>query len=97
MTVDRARLSEEFSYYLSDEKLRGAAARIKALGEPEDVVVESVTERGGMDHAVITFVFEGVTARGVLYRTPDGKIQQFLLGRGEPMRPPRKPEHLDNS
>ncbi|WP_437933545.1 hypothetical protein [Sorangium sp. So ce341] len=55
------------------------AARIKALGEPEDAVVESVTERGGTAHAVITFVFKGAAARGVLYRTPDGKIQQFLL------------------
>ena len=80
--VDRDKLGEEFSLYLSDERLRAAAPRLKALGEPEKVEVEHVAERGGMEVASIRFTFKTAVLKASLYRTPDGKIQQLLFSKG---------------
>jgi D-alanyl-D-alanine carboxypeptidase len=80
--VDRDQLGEEFNVFLTDERLRAAAPRLKALGEPETVEVEQVRERGGMEVAVIRFTFKNAVLKGSLYRTPDGKIQQLLFIKG---------------
>src|SRR5207249_851324 len=47
--ISRAHLGEEFSLYLTDERIKEAAPRLKAFGEPTDVEVEGVSERGGME------------------------------------------------
>ena len=80
--VDRSKLGEEFSVYLSDERLQSAAPRLKALGEPERVEVERTAERGGMEVAALRFTFKDAVLKASLYRTPDGKIQQLLLSKG---------------
>ncbi len=80
--VDREKLGEEFGHFLTDDRLRAAAPRLKALGEPETVEVQSVYERGGMEVASIRLKFKTATLRGLLYRTPDGKIQQLLFRKG---------------
>jgi D-alanyl-D-alanine carboxypeptidase len=79
--VDRDKLGEEFGVFLSDERLRAAAPRMKALGEPEKVEVVSVSERGGMEVASIHLKFKTAELGGLLYRSPDGKIQQLLFRR----------------
>jgi CubicO group peptidase (beta-lactamase class C family) len=81
--IDRAKLGEEFSHYLDKEKLEGAAARLKGLGEPAEVEVEATHERGGMEVAFVRMTFKSAVLRASLYRTPDGKIQQFLIQKGE--------------
>ena len=80
--VNRDQLGEEFSLFLTAERLEAAAPRLKALGEPEKVEVEGVSERGGMEVASIRFQFKTAELRGLLYRTPDGKIQQLLFRKG---------------
>jgi CubicO group peptidase (beta-lactamase class C family) len=80
--VDRSKLGEEFSIYLSDERVRSAAPRLKELGEPEKVEVERTAERGGMEVAVIRLTFKKAVLKASLYRTPDGKIQQLLFSKG---------------
>jgi D-alanyl-D-alanine carboxypeptidase len=77
--IKRDNLGEEFNIFLSEKRVEGAVERLKALGEPENVEVESVSERGGMEVAVIRFTFRDKKVKGSLYRTPDGKVQQFLL------------------
>jgi D-alanyl-D-alanine carboxypeptidase len=79
--LDRGNLGEEFSAYLTDDRVRSAAPRLKALGETEKVEVENVRERGGMEVATIRFTFPSARLEGLLYRTPDGKIQQLLFGK----------------
>ena len=79
--VDRAQLSDEFNYFLTDEKVRGASARLKPFGEPTKVEVESVNERGGMEVARVRFVFAEGALKGLMYRTPDGKIEQFFVNK----------------
>ena len=41
----------------------------------------SVGERGGMEVATVLFDVGGTAARGLMYRTPDGKVQEFLFSR----------------
>jgi CubicO group peptidase (beta-lactamase class C family) len=77
--IKRGDLGEEFNHYLNDERVKAGAERLKALGDPVKVEVESVYERGGMEVAVIRFVFKTIKMKGLLYRAPDGKVQQFLL------------------
>jgi D-alanyl-D-alanine carboxypeptidase len=77
--INRQNLGEEFNVLLTDERVASAAVRLKALGEPERVHVESIGERGGMEVASVQFTFKNATLEGLLYRTPDGQIQQLLL------------------
>ena len=77
--VDRDKLGEEFGLFLTSERLQAAAPRLKALGEPDKVEVNGLYERGGMEVASIHFTFKSASLGGLLYRTRDGKIQQFLI------------------
>jgi hypothetical protein len=79
--VDRLQLSDEFNYFLTDQKIRGASARLTPFGEPTKVEVESVNERGGMEVARVRFVFAKGALKGLMYRMPDGKIEQFFVNR----------------
>ncbi len=80
--VDRALLGEEYSHFLTDEKIAAASARLKPWGEPTRVEVESVSERGGMEVARTRLVFANGVLKGLMYRTPDGKVQEFFVERG---------------
>jgi CubicO group peptidase (beta-lactamase class C family) len=89
--LDRSRLGADFSAFVRDDMARGAAARLTALGEPSSVVLDSTSERGGMEVSVIYFTFAptgggtggglGATARvrALMFRSTDGKVQEFLL------------------
>jgi D-alanyl-D-alanine carboxypeptidase len=77
--LNRASLGEEFSVFLTDERVKSAAPRLKSLGEPEKIEVASIEERGGMEVASIQLAFKTTKLKGLLYRTPDGKIQQLLF------------------
>jgi D-alanyl-D-alanine carboxypeptidase len=78
-TVDRSQLGEEFSIYLSEDVLKAAAPRLMEYGEPTSVDVEGTSERGGMEEARIRFTFKSGVVKASMYRSSDGKIQQFLL------------------
>jgi CubicO group peptidase (beta-lactamase class C family) len=77
--LDRSRLGEEFSAFFDDAKVREAAPRLKALGEPKRVEAGEARGRGGMEVTTIRFEFTGRTVKALLYRTPDGIVQEFLL------------------
>jgi CubicO group peptidase (beta-lactamase class C family) len=77
--IDRSRLGEEFSIWLTDERVRSAAPRLKELGEPKAVEEQRVRERGGMEASHIRFTFPTTVVEANMFRSADGKIQQFLL------------------
>jgi hypothetical protein len=78
--VDRIQLGEEFNAYLTDEKIRGASERLKPFGTPTAIDVQSLGERGGMEVARTKLSFaQRRLLRGLMYRTPDGKVQQFFV------------------
>lgn len=77
--IDRAKLGAEFNAFMTDAKVKAAAPRLDALGEPLSVDVEDVGERGGAQNASVRMKFKSRNVRAILHRTPDGKVQQFLL------------------
>jgi len=77
--LNRQELGEEFNAFLTDERVQAAAPGLKALGEPETIEVESIEERGGMEVTTFQLAFKTAKLRALLYRTPDGKIQQLLF------------------
>jgi len=79
--VDRALLGEEFNWWLTDAKLQAASLKLKPYGEPTKADLESQNERGGMEVSVVRFTFASGVLRGLMYRTPDGKIQQFFVSK----------------
>jgi CubicO group peptidase (beta-lactamase class C family) len=77
--LDRSQLGADFCDYLSKERVASAAARLKPLGEPTAVRVENLSERGGMEVAVVRCTFNTTALVVLMYRTPNGKIQEFFL------------------
>ncbi len=81
--VDRRTLGREFDFFLKRDAVAPAAARMKAFGAPVNTVVESIGERGGMEVSTTRLEFAGGASLKVLmYRTPDGKIQQLFIQKG---------------
>jgi CubicO group peptidase (beta-lactamase class C family) len=77
--INRSKLGEEFNHFLNDDRIKAAAARYKPLGEAEKIEVTTTSERGGMETASVHFTFKSMKLGGILYRSPDGRIQQLLL------------------
>ena len=78
-TVDRSQFGEEFNLYLSDERLAGAAQRLKMLGAPRTAEVIRIRERGGMEVTTTSLAFENRNLEVLMYRTPNGTIEQFFV------------------
>jgi CubicO group peptidase (beta-lactamase class C family) len=80
--VDRTRLGEEFDFFLKEAYVAPAAGRLKPYGEATAAVVESIGERGGMEVSTTRLTFKDGVLRVLMYRTPDGKIQQLFIQKG---------------
>jgi hypothetical protein len=79
--VDRSTLSADFDAYLTAEKVAAAQRALNAMGTIANVRVAGVSERGGMEVATVLFNVGTTAAVGLMYRTPDGKIEEFLFSR----------------
>jgi len=79
--LDRALLGDEYSVYVTEAKARAAALRLKPFGTPGDVKVRSVGERGGMEVSSVRLSFGRSDLDALMYRSLDGKIQEYLLFR----------------
>lgn len=77
-TVDRSTLGEDFDTYLTPEMVRAARDAFAAAGPLSDIRVVGTRERGAMEVAIIRFKLGDTEAQALMYRTPDGKIQEFL-------------------
>jgi hypothetical protein len=75
--LDRAALGEDFDALMTAERL--AEARKNLAGRISDVQIAGTAERGGMEVATVRFRTGGRAAAALMYRTPDGKIQEFLV------------------
>jgi D-alanyl-D-alanine carboxypeptidase len=76
--VDRSTLGDDYSAFLTPELI---AAAQKSLGPITEVEVVRASERGGMEVAQLRFKTGRETAGALMYRTPDGKIQEVLFQR----------------
>lgn len=80
-TVDRSTLGEDFSLFLTADKVAAGQNALNALGPIGNIRVVGTSERGGMEVASVVFDVGRIQARGLMYRTPDGKVQEFLFAR----------------
>lgn len=79
--VDRSTLGEDFNLYLTPAKVAAGQRALNALGPISKIRIATTVERGGMEVAVVQFDVGGTTSQGLMYRTPDGKVQEFLFSR----------------
>ena len=77
--LDRTRLGDDFSAYVTDGRARAAAATLAPLGTPKSVDLERISERGGMEVTRFGIAFEKQKVSALMFRTPDGKVQELLL------------------
>jgi len=80
-TVDRATLGADFSAFLTADKVAAARRALNAMGPISKIRVAGVRERGEMEVATVQFAVGSTNAIGVMYRTTDGKVQEFLFSR----------------
>jgi CubicO group peptidase (beta-lactamase class C family) len=79
--IERRQLSDEFNRFLNDARLAGAAKRLKSYGLPQKAEVTSSHERGGMEVTTTRLTFKNGTLRTLMYRRPDGIVEQFFVDR----------------
>jgi len=72
-------LSEEFNFYLTDAKVATAAKRLKGYGAPSKADLIESHERGGMEVTTTRLTFKKSSLKALMYRMPDGKIEQFFV------------------
>jgi D-alanyl-D-alanine carboxypeptidase len=80
-TLDRAGLGDEYSVFVTGEKAQAASRSLKPLGAPTGASVRSVGERGGMEVSSVRLTFASGALDALMYRSPDGKVQEYLLFR----------------
>lgn len=78
-TVDRTELCEEFGHFLAEAKIRGAAEHVKPFRDPTCAEAERSHERGGMEVTTTRLTFKLGVLKANMYRSPDGKIQQYFI------------------
>jgi CubicO group peptidase (beta-lactamase class C family) len=79
--VDRASLGEEYSAFLTPPRLAVMSRSLQEAGEVSGVEAGAIRERGGMEVSTLTFKAGQTAASTLMYRTPDGKVQEFLVSR----------------
>jgi CubicO group peptidase (beta-lactamase class C family) len=79
--IDRTTLGDDFSALLTPHRVASDRASLATHGRVTEVRVVRTVERGGMEVAVVRFKVGATPAQSLMYRTPDGKIQQFLINR----------------
>jgi D-alanyl-D-alanine carboxypeptidase len=77
--VHRSEFSEEFNLYLTDARIAAAAKRLKGYGTPSKADVIESHERGGMEVTTTRLTFKKGSLKTLMYRMPDGKIEQFFV------------------
>ena len=79
--VDRSTLGDDFNVYLTPAKIAASQRALNAMGPISKIRIANLVERGGMQVAAVQFDVGGTTSERLMYRTPDGKLQEFLFSR----------------
>ena len=79
--VDRSLLSDELSAFLTPDRLAVMSKSLVAAGEVNGIEMGPISERGGMEVSQVRLLVGTTPIRTLMYRTPDGKIQEFLFNR----------------
>ena len=77
--VNREQFGDEFNHFLTAKKLSEAAGRLKPYDSIKNVEMVNTHERGGMEVTTTRLLFENGALRALMYRMPNGKVEQFFL------------------
>ena len=77
--VNRNQFGADFNHFLSDERIAGAAKRLKRYGTPQKAEIIETHERGGMEVTITRLTFKSGVLNTLMYRQPDGTIEQFFV------------------
>lgn len=80
-TVDRSMLSAEYNAFLTSERLAAMAKSLADAGEISQVETGSIGERGGLEVSTLRMMAGVTPISTLMYRAPDGKIEEFLFSR----------------
>jgi D-alanyl-D-alanine carboxypeptidase len=78
-TVDRSQLAPDYSWFLTPERVSAAKKSLGALGHVTRAELLNVSERGGMQVAVVRLVAGGREITTLMYRAPNGLIEEYLM------------------
>jgi CubicO group peptidase (beta-lactamase class C family) len=76
--LDRSKLGDDLNSYFDDKRIAELSVRLRALGEPTVSLIER-HERGAMEVTTLELTFPAQTLMVTMFRSPLGKIHQFLL------------------
>lgn len=79
--VDRGQLSEEYSAFLTPERLAVMSKSLIEAGEVSRVEPGPVSERGGLEVSTVRMLVGTTPIRTLMYRAPNGAIEEFLFNR----------------
>ncbi len=77
--VDRKKFSDDFNLFLTDEKVRRAAARLAPHGKALKTELLSRAERGGMEVTRTSLQCSSIKLVVLIYRRPDGTVEQCFV------------------
>lgn len=80
-TIDRAMLADEYSAFLTPQRLAVMSKSLVEAGEVSQAEAGPVSERGGLEVSTVRLVVGTTPIRTLMYRSPDGKIEEFLFNR----------------
>jgi hypothetical protein len=79
--VNRALLGDEYSAFLTPARLAVMSTSLADAGDVRDVQPGAIRERGGMEVSTLALTVGTTPVTTLMYRTPDGKVQEFLFSR----------------
>ena len=79
--VNRGLLGDEYSAFLTPARLAVMSSSLVAAGDVHDVTAGPIRERGGMEVSSLQLMVGDTPASTLMYRTPDGRVQEFLFSR----------------
>jgi D-alanyl-D-alanine carboxypeptidase len=80
-TVDRSKLGAEYDAFLTPERLKAMSKSLVDAGEIGAVEPGGISERGGLEVSTLRVTVGTTPIRTLMYRAPDGKIEEFLFNR----------------
>lgn len=80
-SVDRSLLSDEYNAFLTPQRLAAMSKSLQDAGEISQVEIGSIGERGGLEVSTLRMLAGTTPIITSMYRSPDGKIEQFLFSR----------------
>ena len=80
-SVDRSKLADEYNAFLTPDRLAAMSKSLTDAGEISDVQAGSIGERGGLEVSTLRMLAGKTPISTLMYRAPDGKIEEFLFSR----------------